>query len=58
MTNNIVNVCPTCGQEWSTEKVFTPDEIRKMKPEEYVENRERILRQLEKGKILKNQKGD
>jgi hypothetical protein len=53
MTNNIENVCPTCGQEWTNEKVFSIDEIRKMTPEEYVENRERILRQLEQGKIVK-----
>jgi hypothetical protein len=57
MTNNIENVCPTCGQEWTNEKVFTPDEFRNMTPEEYVENRERILRQLEKRKIVKP-KGD
>jgi hypothetical protein len=57
MKNN--TICPMCGHEYelTTEKAFTPDEIRKMTPEEYVENREKILRQLEQGKIVKA-KGD
>jgi hypothetical protein len=57
MKNN--TICPMCGHEYelSIEKVFTPDEIRKMKPEEYEQNREKIMRQLEKGRIVKP-KGD
>jgi len=53
MTNNIVNVCPSCGQELDTENVFSVSDIKQMDLEEYIQNRTKILRQLEQGKIIK-----
>ncbi len=45
------NLCPNCGHQWDTEKVFTEIDIKKMDRETYEQNREQILKQLSEGKI-------
>jgi hypothetical protein len=51
----IVTVCPECGHSWNAadEKVFSMEELKKMSLSDYIENRDKIMRQLEQKKIVK-----